>query len=332
VATTIDLADTMQVFRYLFAALPDEAVVYPTENYYYFTFFAAGTLVCGSLSLYAHNRDEGILGFGYAERTDKYRDAFLPTKGGGATLSAADGVHVTRCDDLTYSVRFDGKTVIFRLHHEPLRRPRRARLDDGEVYVGPCFDESGLRFFLVFTETVDWLYWVLDEEDGAARGNFSHLAEDVVLENRTEYAFWVDSPNRRKILIGVEGLNVLQNNWYDGPFDQMPDNYVRRGEIEVQRYLEAAYPHARGRIDKYGHYLDRSGSRVAVAPYLVYFYRAELVDLIERCKAAGLEGAAWYRAITRQVYRVPPEFRAQLEAVPPSSRATLNAASRPASP
>jgi len=36
----------------------------------------------------------------------------------------------------------------------------------------------------------------------------------------------------------------LQNNWYDGPFDQMPDNYVYLGQIEVQKYLEACYPRA----------------------------------------------------------------------------------------
>lgn len=304
----LDLTDALQVFRRVFSSLDDSVVVYPTENYYYFTLAAAGRVLYGSLSLYAHNRDDGVLGFGYAIRTDKYRDAFLPTTGGGASLTSTDGVQVERCGELAYAVTFERRTVVFHLNHEPLRPPEKAKLRADEVFVGPCFDESGLRFFLIFNETVEWLYWVLNEERGVPTGTFSTLTADVVIEDRSEYAFWLDREHDRKILIGVEGLNVLQNNWYDGPFDQMPDNYVYRGEIEVQRYLEAAYPHARGRIDKYGHYLDRRGSRVAVAPYLVYFYRDELIGVLERSRAAGLDGARWLAGITRQVYRVPADL------------------------
>jgi hypothetical protein len=110
---TLDLTDPMQVFRRVFSSLEDEVVVYPTENYYYFTLVAAGTMLYRSLSLYAHNRDDGVLGFGYAERTDKYRDAFLPTRGGGASLTAADGVGVERCGELAYTATFEHRSVVF---------------------------------------------------------------------------------------------------------------------------------------------------------------------------------------------------------------------------
>jgi len=166
-----------------------------------------------------------------------------------------------------------------------------------------------LHFFLVFNRSANWLYWVLDTWHDGHRASLTPLADDVVIDDRTEYAFYQDRARDRLILIGVEGFNVLQNNWYDGPFDQMPDNYVYLGQIEVQKYLEASYPHARGRIDKYGNYLDKAGSRIAVAPYLVYFYRSDLVTLVERTKAANLSRAAFLAALTRQVYEIPPEFR-----------------------
>ena len=58
----------------------------------------------------------------------------------------------------------------------------------------------------------------------------------------------------------------MQNNWYDGPFDQMPDNYVCNGQIEVKPYLEQHYTEYEGRIDKYGRFLNKEGRRIAVAP------------------------------------------------------------------
>src|SRR4051812_39289585 len=84
VSRALDLTDSRAVFDYVFACVPSEARIYPTEGYYYFNFAANGSTVWGSLSLYAHNRDEGILGFGYALKRDKYRDVFLPVRGGGA--------------------------------------------------------------------------------------------------------------------------------------------------------------------------------------------------------------------------------------------------------
>ena len=318
-AVQLDLDNAIEVFRHVFLSLQDEILVYPTENYYYFTFPARGRVIWGSLSLYAFNRDQGVLGFGYAQKSDKFRDAFLPAKGGGATLTAKHGVKVRKVSDLCYRVSFEGKTVTFRLNHEKLKGPRKSQMRSDEVFVGPSFDESGLQFYLLFNRSANCLYWMLNETPAGSFA-FTALAKDLLVEDRTEFAFYVDAERRRKILIGVEGFNVLQNNWYDGPFDQMPDNYVHRGEIEVQKYLEMAYPHLKGKIDKYGNYLDRAGSRIAVAPYLVYFYRSELVDTLNRCKSSRLRGAKFLAAITRQIFKIPREF-AQIRAMPPTAPA-----------
>ena len=88
----------------------------------------------------------------------------------------------------------------------------------------------------------------------------------------------------------------------------MPDNYVYTGQIEVKKYIEANYPNVRGRIDKYGYYLDEKGVRVAIAPYLVYFSKEELVSVIESCKASALSTPEFYSCITEQVFTVPEDF------------------------
>jgi hypothetical protein len=151
------------------------------------------------------------------------------------------------------------------------------------------------------------LYFILNE-DGFVPEFFQNLSGDIVIGNRTGFAFYVDKENNRKILFGVQGENVLKNNWYDGPFDQMPDNYIHTGRIpKYHQYIAANYPGIKGKIDKYGNYLDEKGVRVAVAPYLVYFSKEELIAAVERCKFSDLSRPQFCSCITLQIYRVPKD-------------------------
>ena len=94
---------------------------------------------------------------------------------------------------------------------------------------------------------------------------------------RSGFAFGMDPTNHgRKVLIAVRGANAIVNNYYDGPFDQLADNYVE--QTNISKYLELASPNLKGRIDKYGYYTDRAtSSRVAVSPYYVYFSEKDLL-------------------------------------------------------
>lgn len=303
----LELGDSKQVFRYVFSRLEDEVIMYPTENYYYFTFTAQGKTIWGSMSLSAHDRDDGVFDFGYIEKNDKFRQADFQPVGGCGTYTAKDSVFVKKIDDFRYCVTFEEKTVVFKLNDVGLAPPEKAKLRDDEIFVGPSFDESGLKFFLIFSKAEEHLYWILNE-DGFVPENFTHYTDDLVIGDRTGFAFYLDRENNRKILVGAEGFNVLQNNWYDGPFDQMPDNYVYTGQIEVKRYIEASYPNVKGRIDKYGNYLDEEGVRVAIAPYLVYFSVEDLVSVIESCEASALSKSQFYSCITQQVFIVPEDI------------------------
>lgn len=298
----LDLNNSKEVFRYVFSRLDDNVVIYPTENYYYFIFPIKGKVIWGSMSLFANNRDDGLLDIGYIQKFDKNRqqDNFNAI-GGGSNFTAKDGVLIKKIDNFNYSVAFEGKTVIFRLNDIGVKSP--STLTENETYVGPSFDESGLKFSLIFNNVENKLYWVLNEDDIVPE-TFTNYKDDIVIGDRTEFAFYFDKKYNRKILIGVEGLNVLQNNWYDGPFDQMPDNYVYTGQIELKKYLEASYPDITGRIDKYGNYIDEEGARIAVAPYTVYFSKEDLNAIVQMCKSES----AFYSCISQQVFNVPETF------------------------
>ena len=58
----------------------------------------------------------------------------------------------------------------------------------------------------------------------------------------------------RKVLVAVRRLNISRNDYFDGPFDQLADNYA--DETQVAVYMQRAFPSLQGRIDKYGYYTD----------------------------------------------------------------------------
>ena len=78
----------------------------------------------------------------------------------------------------------------------------------------------------------------------------------------------------RKILIGVFEANSRVNNYFDGPFDQLPDNFVK-GDA-MRNAMTTFDPYLRGKIDRYGGLADGSG-RVLLAPYTYYRTSADLM-------------------------------------------------------
>ena len=103
------------------------------------------------------------------------------------------------------------------------------------------------------------------DEEELVPDELEHVQQDMLVGRRSGFAFFVDKAHQdRKILAAILGANATVNNYYDGPFDQLADNYV--DVTNISKYLELAAPSLQGRIDKYGYYTDREGSsRVAVS-------------------------------------------------------------------
>jgi hypothetical protein len=129
----------------------------------------------------------------------------------------------------------------------------------------------------------NYFFWVLDEEV-AVPDEFTKLSEEVVVANRTGFVFWMDpAADKRKVLATIRKISVLRNDYCDGPFDQLSDNYV--DEIDIKKWMERAIPGIKGRIDKYGYYTDTERpSRVALSNYGNYYTFAEAVSFVEAAK------------------------------------------------
>jgi len=290
--TKIDLNNEMTVFAHIFGGLPDKVVVYPTENYYYWSFNANGRTIWGNVRLDAGDRDSGVLHLGYFEYDENGK--FQDYDGWEKRITAKDGVTVKKIARLTYTVAYKGKTVTFELNDIGMAPPKKAKLRADEVYVGPVFDESGVKFFLVFNKTENHFVYILNE-DGAPPETFKDFGKRVAVGRRTGFAYYRDTANTRKVLVAINGNNARRNNYYDGPFDQLPDNYV--DQTNIKKYLELAYPYVKGRINKYGVLTDQKGSRVAVGAYYVYTEESEL-SFVDSCvKTHGLKSAKLYACI-----------------------------------
>jgi hypothetical protein len=288
----LDLNNEMAVFAHIFRGLPDKVVVYPTENYFYWSFTANGRVIWGNVRLDAGDRDKGIIHIGYFEYDENGK--FQDYDGWGKKLTAKDGVTVKKVARLVYAVTYKDKTVTFQLNDIGMAPPKKAKLRADEVYVGPVFDESGVKFFLLFNKTENHFLYILNDE-GPPAETYKDFGKRVVVGRRTGFAYYRDTPNTRKVLVAINGNNAKRNNYYDGPFDQLPDNYV--DQTNIRKYMELAYPHVKGRINKYGVVKDEKGNRTLVGAYYIYNEEGEL-RFVESCiKTHGQTAAKLYSCI-----------------------------------
>jgi hypothetical protein len=282
---SLDLADVDAVFWHVFSRLPDEVTVYPSENYYYFKLYVNQRQLWGNIRLAAGRREKGVLSFAYFEYKESpyITDPRIQTS---KYFTEADGLTIEEKDRFTFVVRYNKKVVIFHLHELSQEPPKLFRLGDDEVFVMRTFDESGYQWFLLFNEQSNYLFWVLNEEE-LVPDKLQYLEADLLVGRRSGFAFLVDAAHDgRKVLVGIHGDNATVNNYYDGPFDQLADNYV--DVTNVSEYLQLTSPGLRGRIDKYGYFTDREvgSSRVAVSPYYVYFSESELRFIMQTVRTA----------------------------------------------
>ena len=287
---TLAIDDPMAVFAYVLGSLPERVKVYPTENHYYFSFDLNGIRYAGNIKIDARLRAEGKVVFSYYED----RAAWLEdTDGTALVLGPSQGVTVEKVEPLAYRVSYGKKSVVFALNDLSQVKPPAAALAPNDQFIGPVFDESGIRFFLVFNAKLKLFHYILDETIKPADVFVPAPVGDgrILIGKRTGFAVYRDQRRERKILIGVYRDNVVANNYLDGPFDQMPDNFIEGDSF--QQAILAVAPNLKGQINRYGSFAD--GARFAVAPYMEYRSPKDLA-IFDRCATSRRIPAERYAA------------------------------------
>src|SRR4051812_29783101 len=288
-ATALNVGDPMAVFGFVMSKLPERVKVYPTENYYYFGFMQNGIRYAGNIRLDASNRDEGKVIFAYFEDTSQWYDD-APVQ--HAIVDASQGVTVEKVEPLVYRITYQGKSVVFALNDLRNVKPPSGALAPDETFIGPIFDESAIRFFLVYNAKLKIFHYVLDETEKVADSFFpSKNTNRILIGKRTGFTFYRDHRLDRKILIGAFDGNIRANNYFDGPFDQLPDNFIE-GET-LREAILAVRPQLKGEIDRSGSAPDGS-IRFMIAPYLPYREIGDL-DPIHACAQRKQKQPNYYR-------------------------------------
>ena len=284
---TLDMTDLMAVFGFVWTRLPERVKVYPTENYYYFGFFHNGIRYAGNIRLDASNRDDGKVVFAFFEDTSQwFEDAEVKYR----ILDASHGVSVEKVEPLVYRVSYQGKSVTFALND--LRGVKPPALGPDEIYLGPIFDESAIQFYLLFNKKLKVFHYVLNESGAVPEQFFSPgKRERILVGKRTGFAFYKDHRMNRKILIGAFEGNMRANNYFDGPFDQLPDNFIE-GEA-LRDAILAVRPQLKGQIDRFGASPDGS-IRFDIGPYLPYNDVRDLFA-VDACAAKKQKQPDYYR-------------------------------------
>jgi hypothetical protein len=287
--TTLNVDDPMSVLEYVMSKLPERVKVYPTENYYYFWFIHNGIRYAGNLRLDASTRDEGKVDFAYFEDTSVwYEDAEVKH----ALLDASQGVKVEKVEDLVYRITYKGKSVVFALNDLRGVKPPAGALSPDEIFLGPIFDESAVQFYLTFNKKLKIFHYILNEQQPVPDQFFSPKGKDrILIGKRTGFAFYKDHRLDRKIMIGAYEGNMRANNYFDGPFDQLPDNFVE-GDI-LRRVILQVRPQLEGQIDRFGGAPDGS-IRFMIGPYMPYNELREL-NVIDACARKQEKSPDYYR-------------------------------------
>ena len=275
---TLAIDDTLAVFTAVLGGLPDRVNVLPTENYYYVRFTHKGVRYVGNIRLAAADRDQGKVHFSFSEEptdwnsepADKYY-----------AFDSAGRLSVEKIAPLEYRVSAGGKSVTFVLNDLSKVQPPPGYLSADEKFLGPVFDESGIRFFLVFNTRLKIFHFLLDETEAVADEFFaSKISGQIVIGKRTGFAFYV--LGSRKILIGASRRQSELNTTLDGPFDQLPENFIAGDELRDA--MIASEPDVKGTIDRLGNFKDRTG-RFLIHPYMLYRQVSDLA-VFQRCVAS----------------------------------------------
>ncbi|EPJ44386.1 MAG: hypothetical protein OFPII_34910 [Osedax symbiont Rs1] len=256
-------------------------LVYPSEGYYYFEFMNGATPIKGNFRFDMKLRNQGKVAFTFYSDWKTATDQ--PSVDNYWILGAEDGLILTKISEFRYQLSYRGESAVVIIYDAESELSTEHDLDGDEEYVGPVFDESGIRFHLIFDHSNNSFLYVLNEDFNQAE-HFIAVDDnqDILLGLRSKFAYFNDKKNQRLVLIGVDLSNVENNTYYDGPFDQLPDSFV--DPVHLQKLIEKYEPRLLGKIGPYGDFLDAEESRYAIMPYMEYQFEEQLLKYLSCTK------------------------------------------------
>jgi hypothetical protein len=296
-----DCTDRRQVVRHVLRNCRNHPVVYPSERYFYFKFYHGHRLISGNLRFC--DCEDGVVHFGYFDEHDPSFVLYGSIRSGlNGTVAYDDGKK-------TVKLEYSGIQRTFKLDRSWTNGSGLKKTRDEQLVSG-VLDESGYSFWLVFNEIDRRLYYVLNE--ARLPEKFSEIklsGTSFFVGRQSRFIFFEDKDNKRKILVGVSSKNIASNNYFDGPFDQVPP------DLHIKSILELVYPYIKGNggIDEHGNFLGMSHSRVAISPYNKYESTTQFLEFAARGLDPALSSSQTGLEFLDLVYESKMDYHRVLE-------------------
>ena len=287
--------DPLSVLHHVLAHAPENPVVYPTECYYYYRFPLGARTVSGNLRF--TDIERGVLHIGYFDAHDIGTTRH-------ASVGPDQGLRVQRLGGGAWRVTWGDVVRTFTLTDHAVAIHPDLRLDEHEEIVCGVIDESGFSLTMLWDDRVSGFLYVMPTGQPWPDGRAVEAVGDWRLHIGQESRFvFLEEPDLgRLVLVGVSARSVADNDYFDGPFDQVPPN------LPLRDRLTRAYPYvqSRGGIDEHGVFRELEGQRVAISPYTTYWRLDEMFDAVRTLQGREVAIARARHVLTFEPKRLAP--------------------------
>ncbi len=263
----------------LFRILPETLVVFPTENYYYFHLGHCGEEFRGNLnfSLFYPEPEVRVVFYTTANlslqgETFSPRDSTVVK-----TFTRKNGLRFEKLGENLYRVRIPvfPKPLLVRfvpIPQSPPPLPDTSRFE----FIFRTMDESGLLFVLTYDRKEQDFVWFLSDTQFVPVPLRQVGDDPIFVHERSGFVFVKTGP--ALMLVGVPELNRVQNNWYDGPFDQLND---RQWNPRLSSIFKEFAASVKKRVDARGYM--RNGNRLALGHYVHFVVFDDFLVALDQC-------------------------------------------------
>jgi hypothetical protein len=273
--TELDIDNVDDVFAYVLSQTDDTLTIYPSEGYYYFNFYHQGNLIKGNMLVGHKLRQQGSLSFIYFyDIAGKERGEF---KTHHKLYKSSEIFSLKEYQPNLYQLTFKNIKKNLEINQIETDADFVKTLESQGFEVNlPMMDDSGVTLYLAFHPTTNNFYYInpLSRDDEF----YYPVGEVLKVGARTQFVYL--PMEKFAILVGVNANNVYKNNYYDGPFDQLPDEALVN--IDYKSYLYRVNPSWKDKIYDDGYFIDDPDARVALTNYLEYLSLDEL-NKIQPC-------------------------------------------------
>ena len=268
---------------YILESLPETLEVFPSENYYYFQIPVCGKIYKGNLrTLFYYGKIKQVYLVYESYKNISIYELLKDTFEIVLFPSENTKLKTYKLTENLWKIVLNNDRKLnitkFIVYIDPPHRIY--NLPSTTKFVFNTIDESGISFSLAYDTTINNFIWFLNDSQ-LIPISLKKLQNELYIEPISGFVFLKVTDNEiiYYILIGVPVINIIENNWWDGPFDQLND---RNWNLELRKYVVKSLPELDTLINEYLYYNHSKYGRVAISNYFKYTTIEEIINILEK--------------------------------------------------